>query len=217
MKNIDKAIKAIFAVPAIFFGLFIISDLLPQKILGVRSFTQELFFTLIGLYFLAVPFVLVFIIKKKRGRIFFFVLGFAYAYILIGVQKSPQIDIVRFYYQTKNHNLLSSLRTEDVSFIALDNVIFEQPEQIHPIVAALNESTWYSPNHERRGNEVPMKIVLRNGQEMYFHLSRFYGEDSGDILFIRPYTSGFWADGNAYVPTLPSILENLGYTLPSTE
>jgi len=217
MKNNDKTIRAIFAVPAIFFGLFIISGLLPQKILGVRSFAQELFFTLIGLYFLLVPFVLFFIIKKKWGRVIFLLLGFAYAYILIGVQKSPQIEIARFYYQTKSHDLLSSLRVEDVSFIALENVIFERPEQIQPIVSALNESTWYSPNHERRGNEVPMKIILRNGQEMYFHISRFYGEDSGDILFIRPYTSGFWANGNAYVPTLPSILENLGYTLPSAE
>ena len=217
MKNIDKTIKAIFAVPAIFFGLFIISDLIPYKILGVRSFAQELFFTSIDLYFLALPFVLVFIINNKWGRIFFLVLGFAYAYILIGVQKSPQIEIARFYYQTKNHNLLGSLRAEDVSFIAFDSVILEQPEQIQPIVTALNESTWYSPNHERRSKEVSMKIVLRNGQEMFFHISRFYGEDSSDILFIRPNESGFWADGNAYVPGFPSILEKLGYMLPSVE
>jgi len=217
MKNVDKTVKVILAIPAVFFGLFFISDFFVGKTLGVLSFALELFFTLLDLYILAIPFVLVFIIKNSRGRVLFLLIGLFYTFILFVVQKSPQMETARFYHHSKNIALLESLKTEDVSYITFGEVKLIQSEQIRPIVEALNESTWYSPNHERRGKEVSMKISLQNGQEMNFQVSRFYDEDSAALLFTRSRDAGSWADGNAYVPKLPSLLENLGYRLPSDE
>ena len=214
MENITKRIKVIFLAPAAVFGFFLISSFFG-KTLGALSFAQELFFTILHLYIICMPFVFALIIKDKRGRILLLFIGLLFTFAVVAIQASPQMSMARFYYQTKNHISLNRLQPSDVSFIAFDSTVFAQPKEVELIIEALNGSSWYSPNHERTGPEVSMTIYLRDGQEMQFRLSRFSGENSANLLFTRPRNNGYWADGNAYVPKLPSILEDMGYMLPT--
>ena len=216
MKKLYKAIRIYFATPFIFLSLLLVYGLF-SKLTGIISIALELFFVLVfvSLFLfplLVVPYLAVTHETNKYKRILFIIVGFTLASIS-AVVFSPQEKVTRFYSQTQRHLILHGLQVDDVSYITIDDVIFMQPEIISPIIEALNDSTWYSPNHERRGKEVPMTIVLRNGQSMDYHVSRFYDEDSADLLFIRPHDSGFWVDGNALVPNLPSVLENAGYKL----
>jgi hypothetical protein len=217
MKIFYKTILIIYIAPAILFPLLLVYGIF-SKLTGIVSFTLELFtvlsfdITIFVLLLIVVPIIVINEEPNKFQRFLLVLLSVTVGLVSAVVQK-PQESIIRFYFQTQGHLTLNNLKTDDVSYISIDNIVLTNPEQISQIVEALNDSAWYSPNHEQKGKEVSMIIVLQSGQTLHYHLSRFHDENSADLLFIRPLESGFLADGNAYIPNLPSILENVGYTL----
>ena len=184
-----------------------------SKFVGIKSIILEVAL-LVPNIIVVLPFIAVFFLKGIGKKITLLLFGLFNAYMLVVFFQMPQTSITRFYYQVKNHMELSNLSVNDISYITIGDVTIDRPEQIEPVVKVLNKSMWYSPNKsEHTSKEVPMMVVLRTGQKMEFLIAQFYDEDSVDLLFTRPNEWGYWADGNAYVPKLPSTLENLGYPL----
>ncbi len=212
MNRIVRVINAIYITPVVLFGLLIVYSLF-SRLLGPVAFALELFTAVSVPIFLTRPFLMIFVEKNRYKRIAFLLLGLAFVGFGLWARLPVQMA-ERFYYEANNHAIIAGLQAHDVSSIAVGDLVLTQPEQITEIVNILRSSQWYSPNHERRGTEVPMTVVLRNGQTMYFRLSRFSKEDNADLLFIRPRESGFWADGDALVPGLPSAIGRMGYSLP---
>lgn len=211
-----RAFKITLVIPAIFSVLSLIYSLF-SKFTGIASFAMELFSVLMGtlFYVLLFSFAVLTGINSKTStyqKIFFLILLVVLSYVLL-IWQSPQERMARFFAEIQNHRMLNNLKSGDVSFIVVDNTFLTQPEQISPIINALNNSTWYTPNHECRGKEIQMRIILQNGQVMCLNISRFCDEDSAAVLFVKPLPSGFASGGNAYVPQLPSTLEKLGYPL----
>jgi len=215
----DKALKAFkitLAIPAILFGLFFIYSLF-SKFLGMTAFASALFSVILDTvfyFFLFLTVTVLGLISKVATykRVLYLLLVFVMASIFV-ITQSPQESVTRFYNEIQNHKMLNNLKTSDVSFIVVDNMFLTQLEQISPIVEALNDSMWYMPNHECRGKEVEMMLVLQTGQVVRLRISRFCDEDAVALLFIKPLASGSASGGNAYVPKLPSTLEGLGYPL----
>ena len=211
--NSKAFINKIKPTIAIFFVLFFLYGLVSKSI-GIISVIEELFFTLFSVLFFTLPIIAIFQTENIFAKIGYFIWGLVLLYVSLFVFEDIQIMTTRFYYHTQNHITIHNLKTEDVSFIAFDRLTLVEQEQIAPIIEALNDSKWYSPNHEIRGKDVPMVIVLKTGERIYFRISRFYNEDSAEIIFVRPRENGFWVDGQNYAPKLPSTIQTLGYTLP---
>ncbi len=217
MDKVLKALKTILVVSIIFFGLILIYGFF-SKFTGIAAIVSNVF----GVFWNSILFFVFILILAVLGitstsvaskRVLYLSLVGVVACIFV-VWQSPQENIIRFQEEVQNHKMLNNLKPTDVSFIVVDNVFFTKAEQINPIIAALNASTWFAPRKgECMGKEAQMSIVLLTGQVARLHISRLCNEDAVALLFIKPLPSGFASGGNAYVPKLPSTLESLGYPL----
>lgn len=219
MEKAFKVFKVVLVIPAIIFGVFLVYSLF-SKFIGMTAFALRLF----GVFLHTAFYFLLFLIAAIGGitakvavykRLLYLVLVFVMAIVFV-ITQSPQESAARFYDEIQNHKRLNSLKVSDISFIVVEDLFLTQPEQIGPIVEALNASTWYSPRKgECMGKEVQMRVVLQTGEVVRLRISRFCKEDAAALLFVEPLPSGFASGGEAYVPKLPSTLENLGYPLVS--
>jgi hypothetical protein len=217
MDKIVKALKTILVAAIIFFGLILIYGFF-SKFTGIAAIVSNLF----GIFWNSILFFVFILILAILGITSISALSKRVLYLsavgvaacIFVVWQSPQENITRFQEEVQNHKMLNNLKPTDVSFIVVDNVFFTEAEQISPIVAALNASTWFAPRKgECMGKEAQMSIGFHTGQVVRLHISHLCNEDAVALLFIKPLPSGFASGGNAYVPKLPSTLEGLGYPL----
>lgn len=136
-------------------------------------------------------------------------------FALISVLWVPVLGI-QLYYKTANYLFLNTLQASDVASITIGASGWNEQADIQNIVAALDHPVWHVTNHDVGGPYETMTIVLNSGQTKVFRVGRHDYKDGALIEFFRPHAngSGFWADGDTYIPELPAILENLGHSLP---
>ncbi len=171
--------------------------------IGNESFLFELMPLLIPLVVLVVG---IGIVVKGRRRLGLFFCGFAFVmWLLMGV---------RYFHQVRNHHFLAKLSIENVASVRIDKTTITNPASLRPIIQALNNRKWFSPNHGGWAEKVDLIVTLKSNKERRFWVGYYLREPGAVIQFYRGDKKRYWADGYAFSPDLSVALANGHVELP---
>jgi hypothetical protein len=121
----------------------------------------------------------------------------------------------RLYHKATNYHFLRTLQSDSVASIEIGGITLDKEQDIVRVVAALNRAVWHVTNHDVGGPYVGMRIVLWSGDVRTFRIGRYHGKEGALVEFFRETdSSSTREDGDAFVPDLPTVLEDVGYALP---
>jgi len=122
---------------------------------------------------------------------------------------------IRLCSKTTNYLFLRTLQPDSVVSIEIDATTLDEEQDIARIVTALNQAVWHVTNHDVGGPYESMIIALRSGNVRTFRIGRYHGKEGALVEFFRGTDgSSTWEDGDTYIPELPAVLEDIGYSLP---
>ncbi|HEY6248717.1 MAG TPA: hypothetical protein VI685_02085 [Candidatus Angelobacter sp.] len=116
---------------------------------------------------------------------------------------------IRTFEEIKLHLFLYNLTTSSVARISVGEREIDRREDLAVVIPSLNDVDWFLVNHGGWGEEVPLKITLKNGKVQIFSVGR-YRRQEGAVLDFGQH-GGF---GSGFCRQLPSALNKIGIQLP---
>ncbi|MGQ0548985.1 MAG: hypothetical protein ACT4PY_04875 [Armatimonadota bacterium] len=172
--------------------------------IGVASFLIETAGVLFPLLFVAAG--LAAVIRERQKAAMAAVAFGALMLALMGV---------RYVHQVQNRLVLNRLTPEHVAQVVLAERSVSDRHHISVIVGALREARWFSANHGGWATELPLVVVLRNGERHRFRVAYYLKQEGAIIAFPRRTGDVRWHDGYAFSRALPESLKRVGLRLPS--
>ena len=121
----------------------------------------------------------------------------------------------RYLNQVGHHLFLSQLSGDQVSQIQVGGAEISKSADIALVVGALNERRWFSSNHGGWAEPTEMVITMKSGEQHRYPVGYYQRQEGAIIEFTRRWRFGTWHDGYVFCDKLPSVLKQLGVTLPS--
>lgn len=117
------------------------------------------------------------------------------------------------YRGLRIHYDLWALQSQNVEAINVGGHQFTDRSSVTQIVTALKASEWYSVNHGGWGDETPIILKMRSGNEWQVRAGYHFAQHGAVVLRSTGANGGGWDLGQVFSPALPNVLEQLGVPL----
>lgn len=120
----------------------------------------------------------------------------------------------RLVNQARQHHRMETVVAAQVQSITLGRQVLDDPARIAPVVDALHQHQWFSPNHESWNPTWTLALRLDDGERWQWRVGWSEKRQAAVVQFSRPLLGGQLRDGQALVPGLIEALEDAGLETP---
>ena|SRR5579862_3918347 len=173
--------------------------------IGISGFVHESFFFLVTATLLGV--VSVFVWQTPRSSASFSIKGTLALLVLLAL---PIVSGARLVREFRQHIILSRLDSHEIRTVTIDSTEINDASQVACITEALRRSQWFSVNHGGWAEPVPLRILMKNGEEHEYRVAT-YLRTPGIIVELN--TTGLHS-GYAFNSELEGALNTAHVTLP---